>query len=193
MAQSIREYAVLHVDDCLNDQLLVQEAARLAQSRLVFIPIGTFGSAVAYLAGTGPFADRDQFPVPDLLLADWKLDACQTGLDLLRWVRAREELSSLPVVMYSGTAGQEQIRECYLCGSNHFLFKAAEFSRMVPILNALQQWLDSTPPRSDLLQQLPEYRPPPGDVIIGDHLAVPSSQLRAPLFPDRAERLEKPK
>jgi CheY-like chemotaxis protein len=193
MAQSIREYAVLHVDDCLNDQLLVQEAARLSQSRLVFIPIGTFGSAVAYLTGSGPFGDRDQFPVPDLLLVDWKLDGCETGMDLLRWVRAREELSRLPIVMYSGTAAQQQIRECYACGGNHFLMKAVEFARIVPIVNALQQWLDTTPPCSDLLKQLPEYRPPPGDVVVGETLVVPPSQLRPAVFPDPAERLEKRK
>ncbi len=184
MAQSIRDYAILHVDDCLNDQLLVQEAARLAQPRLVFIPIGTFGSAVAYLSGTGAFADRDQFPVPDLLLVDWKLDSVETGLDLLRWVRGRKELAALPVVIYSGTATEAEVRDCYLSGANHFLVKASETGRIVPVMNALQQLLESTDTGSDLLRKLPEYRPPPADLLSPEQLAVGA----APSFSPRAPR-----
>ncbi len=165
MAQLIRDFAVLHVDDCLNDQLLVQEAARLAQPRLVFIPIGSFGSAMAYLGGTGSFADREQFPLPDLLLLDWKLESSETGLDLLRWVRSHEELSSLPVIMYSGSASAGQIRECYVSGADHFLVKAPDFPRLVSVLGALQEFMESALGCCDLLQHLPEYRPPPLDLM----------------------------
>lgn len=163
MAQRIRDYAVLHVDDCLNDQLLVQEAARLSQPRIVFIPIGSFGSAISYLGGTGSFSDREQFPLPDLLLLDWKLESSETGLDLLRWVRAHDQFSSLPVVMYSGSASADQMRDCYLSGADHFLVKTHDFASLVPVMKALQQLLESA--CADLLQHLPQYRPPPFDVI----------------------------
>ncbi len=184
MAQAARDYAVLHVDDCLNDQLLVQEAARLSQPRLVFIPIGTFGSAVSYLSGTGAFAAREQFPMPDLLLLDWKLESAETGLDLLRWVRARKELSTLPVVMYSGSAGGEQVRACYLSGANHFLVKTSEFARLVPILTALEQFLISVPTCSDLLRHLPEYRPAPEGIL--GAASCPISEHRPIIAPFRA-------
>ncbi len=174
MAEIVREYAVLHVDDSLNDQLLLQEAARLAQSRLIFIPIATFGSAVAYLGGAGAFSQREEFPTPDLLLLDFKLDAAETGLDLIRWVRTRPELRSVPVVMYSGSASQEQILACYRAGADHFLVKSSEFQRVVPIIPALQQMLQSNPPCSVLLQRLPEYRPR-GELLIPPTLpAVPA-------------------
>ncbi len=179
MAQLIRDFAVLHVDDCLNDQLLVQEAARLAQPRLVFIPIGSFGSAIAYLSGTGSFADREQFPLPDLLFLDWKLEGSETGLDLLRWVRAREELSCVPVVMYSGSGSVGQIHECYVCGAQHYLVKAHDFCRLVPVLKALQQFLESAPVCCDLLRQLPEYRPPPPDLIGPESISHPTMLRQA--------------
>jgi len=166
------------VDDCLNDQLLVQEAARLSQSRLIFIPVATFASAVVYLDGSGPFADREQFPMPDLLFLDWKLDGAETGLDLLRHVRTQAGLSSLPVVMYSGTSEEEQVREFYVCGGDHFLVKASEFARMVPIVNALQQWLDSMPHRSDSLVRLPEYRAAPADLLMAEGLKTAGNPLR---------------
>ena len=184
MAQSFREHAVLHVDDCLNDQLLVQEAARLSQSRLIFIPVATFASALAYLGGSGPFAVREQYPIPDLLLVDWKLDGTETGLDLLRWVRAREGLSRMPVVMYSGTGGEEEVREFYLSGGNHFLVKASEFARIVPVVSALQHWLDSTLCRSDLLLRLLEYRAAADDSFIAQSCqTVAQSPRPAPLPP----------
>lgn len=183
MAQLIRDYAILHVDDSLNDQLLVQEAARLSQPRLVFIPIGTFGSAAAYLEGTGPFADREQFPLPDLVLLDWKLDSCATGLDLLRWMRARKDLSRLPAVIYSGTATAVQIRDCYLSGANYFLAKASEFARLVPILNALEQLLVCGGSGDEMLRSLPEYRSPTGGPMSPGDLAIDAARLRQAQHP----------
>ncbi len=177
MAQLIRDYAILHVDDSLNDQLLVQEAARLSQPRLVFIPIGTFGSAAAYLEGTGVFSDREQFPLPDLLLLDWKLDSCETGLDLLRWMRARKDLSRLPAVIYSGTATAAQIGDCYLSGANYFLSKASEFARLVPILNALEQFLTGSGGGDEMMRSLPEYRPPTGDAISPNGLDLDAARV----------------
>ena len=63
---------------------------------------------IEYLEGEGKFADRKQHPFPDLLILDLKMRHV-TGLQILRWLRGRPELSRLATVMLSGSATKEEI------------------------------------------------------------------------------------
>ena len=54
--------------------------------------------AIQYLAGTGKYSLRDEYPLPDLLLLDLKMPIVD-GFDVLKWVRAQPSLSSLVVIV----------------------------------------------------------------------------------------------
>ena len=60
--------------------------------------------AIAYLAGNGPFADRNQHPLPALVLLDLNLPK-KSGFDVLSWIRQQPQFSSLPVVIYTSSVG----------------------------------------------------------------------------------------
>ena len=51
--------------------------------------------AVRYLAGEGPYSNRAEHPLPDLIVVDLK-----DGFDLVNWMREREGLRAIPVVGY---------------------------------------------------------------------------------------------
>jgi CheY-like chemotaxis protein len=57
---------------------------------------------------------------PDLVLMDVFLSSADDGLDLLRRLRAKPEMASLPVVM---TSGMELSEECTRAGADGFLLK----------------------------------------------------------------------
>src|SRR5689334_8489245 len=71
MAKLAKEkYLVLMVDDSEDDCLLLKMAMGQAQ-RLHFIGSVSDGEEVVdYLNGSGKYADREQYPVPDMLLLD---------------------------------------------------------------------------------------------------------------------------
>ena len=56
--------------------------------------------ARAYLNGEWPFDDKRRHPLPGLIVLDhWLLDG--TGLEILEWLQDHEELSSIPVVVFT--------------------------------------------------------------------------------------------
>jgi CheY-like chemotaxis protein len=78
--------------------------------------------AIDYLSGTGPFADRHQFPLPSLLLLDLKMPR-RTGLEVLTWIRSQDRFRGLPVIMLSSTVHPAEITEAYQRGVNAFVTK----------------------------------------------------------------------
>jgi len=154
-----RRACVLYVDDSPDDRRMVEQAARSADSSLVFSFLDGYLPAIAYLSGDGPFVDREQHPVPGLVLLDYALNS-HTGADILRWLRAREGFKSLPVVMYSDSDSPERVAHCYGAGANYYIRKAATFARLTDVVKILARCFASDPRSFGLLAGLSEYRRP---------------------------------
>jgi two-component system chemotaxis response regulator CheY len=58
----------------------------------------------------------------DLVVLDWNMPGTP-GIDVLRWVRSHESLSSLPVLMVTAEATREQIIEAAELGVNAYILK----------------------------------------------------------------------
>ncbi len=58
----------------------------------------------------------------DFLVTDWNMPG-MTGIDLLKNVRADDNLASLPVLMVTAEAKREQIVEAAECGVNGYIIK----------------------------------------------------------------------
>jgi CheY-like chemotaxis protein len=96
---------------------------------------------------------------PDLILLDYYLGN-HTGADLLYWLRLMKKIGSIPVVMFSGAAGQPHIAEFYANGANYFLSKPKNLERLKIIVRTLHQSLVSLH-QPGPIQLLQEYRPDP--------------------------------
>ena len=84
--------------------------------------LGGVEQAQAYLSAMEPFADRERFPMPNLLLLDLKLRR-HSGLELLRWIRQQPEIRSLSVVVLSGTAKASDLNRAYELGIEAYIVK----------------------------------------------------------------------
>ncbi len=58
----------------------------------------------------------------DFLVTDWNMPG-MTGIELLKLVRADENLSKLPVLMVTAEAKREQIVDAAQCGVNGYIIK----------------------------------------------------------------------
>lgn len=58
----------------------------------------------------------------DFLITDWNMPGMQ-GIDLLKAVRADDNLKTLPVLMVTAEAKREQIVEAAQCGVNGYIVK----------------------------------------------------------------------
>lgn len=127
---------VLHIDDDSNDTELLLAATVEAGVPFRLHNVIDAEQATAYLSGAGPFADRREFKMPSLILLDLKMPR-STGIELLRWIRARPEFNNIPVVVLSGSESEEDVRQAYACGANAYLIKPLGFGALVGIVRSL--------------------------------------------------------
>jgi CheY-like chemotaxis protein len=80
---------------------------------------------------------------PHLILLDLNLPRL-SGLEVLEHIRSHSELRSLPVVLWSTSRKEEDIRAGYLAGANSFFEKPREYSSLRNTLETiLHYWFES--------------------------------------------------
>lgn len=78
--------------------------------------------ACAYLEGEWPFDNRQRHPLPGLIVLDhWLLDG--TGLEILEWLQTYEELSSIPVVVFTACLAKDVEKRARELGVRDYLVK----------------------------------------------------------------------
>ncbi|HEY2081593.1 MAG TPA: response regulator [Verrucomicrobiae bacterium] len=82
--------------------------------------------AIAYLKGEGKYSNREEFPLPDIILLDLKMPRV-SGLEVLRWVKQQPGLSSLRVLVLTSSEEIRDVNEAYQLGANSFLVKPLDF------------------------------------------------------------------
>lgn len=123
-------------EDEPNDVLLLQRAFRDAGISDPLQVACDGQEAIDFLEGRGKFSDRSQFPLPSLLILDLKMPR-KTGLEVLEWVRSKDGLRCLPIIMFSSSAHPGDIEKSYRLGVNAFVVKPlrvearTEFARLV--------------------------------------------------------------
>lgn len=71
---------------------------------------------------------------PDVLLLDINMPEV-TGIDMLEFVRMRQELSGLPVIMLSSETTDIQVDEAMNLGANGYVFKPVTIDELEAELN----------------------------------------------------------
>lgn len=145
---------ILQVEDDLNDVYLLSHSLRKAaiDCRL---RVATDGKqAIDYLKGVGEFADREEHPLPDLILLDLKLP-CMMGLEVLQWIR-RQLGSRIVVVVLTSSALECDIEKAYALGANAFLTKPNNISVLQSMLKtACDFWFTYNSPPTETTSQSP--------------------------------------
>lgn len=97
--------------------------------------------AIAYLSGTGKFANRDEHPLPQLVLLDLKMPG-KSGFDVLRWIRHEEATKDLHVVVMTGSEDVNAANRAYKMGANSFVVKSPTHDELVKQLREVKNhWL----------------------------------------------------
>ncbi|HZY17713.1 MAG TPA: response regulator [Ramlibacter sp.] len=127
---------ILLVEDNSDDVVLIQRAFRRAGVRTTLAVVDDGDSAVGYLEGSGPWADRSRHPLPRLVLLDLKLPR-RSGLEVLAWLRAQPSLLGLTVVVLTSSRENTDLRRAYELGANSFLVKPVNFDDLLDLVRTL--------------------------------------------------------
>ena len=132
---------VLYVEDSADDFVLLKLASRKCGTPFSLQRARDGDEAIAYLSGTGVYADRDEHPFPDLVLLDLKMPGLD-GFEVLQWIRANPDTKSVPVVVLAGSAFRADVRRALELGANSYATKPATFNELEVLVDQIADvWL----------------------------------------------------
>lgn len=126
----MNSFTILHVEDDPNDVFLVRRAFAKAGLAVRLEAISSGDQALEYLSATGPYADRERYPLPDLVLLDLKLPGLN-GFEVLDWIRATGVLRGAPVVILSSSDHPDDRQRAAELEVAQYFTKSATFTEAV--------------------------------------------------------------
>lgn len=138
MAQN-RTIEILLVDDNLGDVVLTKEALGRAgfQNRVSIARDGI--EALDFLRRGENFTTA---PRPDLVLLDINMPR-KNGCEVLGEIRCDPALKLIPVVIFSSSESEDDIRRSYEMGANCFVTKPVDLDEMDKVVVAINHFWNS--------------------------------------------------
>jgi len=93
-------------------------------------------AALKYIFGRGAYADRVQFPAPDLVLLDLRLPRLD-GLEVLRHVKSHPTLHRTPIVVLTTSAAERDVAMAYEYHANTVVTKPVDFQQLSQLIKDL--------------------------------------------------------
>jgi CheY-like chemotaxis protein len=89
-----------------------------------------------YIEGRGRFEEREQFPLPMLMVLDLRMPGI-SGSDVIRWVRAHRIVRCLPILVLSDTDRTMDADEAFARSAQCFFSKASDLKKLAGVLGLL--------------------------------------------------------
>jgi two-component system response regulator len=113
---------VLMADDSEEDRFFVQRALSASGVGTFFQGVSDGQEAIDYLEAKGPFANRKDYPFPNILLLDLKMPRLG-GFDVLKWLDAHPECKVIPTIIFSSSGMESDVHRAYVLGANAYIEK----------------------------------------------------------------------
>jgi CheY-like chemotaxis protein len=135
---------ILLVEDNDDDAFITERAFTSAGVKGRIHRCADGQSVIDYLSGLPPYGNRQENPVPHLILLDLKVPR-KTGLEVLEWIRQHEKLSPLVVLVLTSSCEPKDVEEAYKLHVNAYLVKPTSLTAMTEIATCIcRLWLDKS-------------------------------------------------
>lgn len=122
--------SILLVEDNPDDEALIIRALKVNNLKNELIVARDGSEAIDYLFAEGQYAERDINELPALVLLDLQLPKID-GFGVLKRLRTNEQTKTLPVVILTSSAEQEDILNAYGLGANSYVRKPVDFDEFI--------------------------------------------------------------
>lgn len=133
------DYRLLIVEDDPADWELFSEAVKHENLPLQLSYLQQGKEVVPQLT---QWHQEDKACFPDLMLLDLNLPD-QDGREILRQLRSKPELATLPVVIFSASKSSDDVVSCYRAGCNCFIVKPNTWKGFYGVVSTIfSYWFD---------------------------------------------------
>lgn len=134
-----RTIRVLLVEDNPIDVMMAKEAFKEGAIDAVLVVVEDGMQATEYLRQQGKYGTAC---LPDLILLDLNLPK-KNGREVLAEIKADPKLQHIPVVVFSGSSDEFDVRDCYNLHANCYIVKPSHLDDYMSALKSLDRfWFD---------------------------------------------------
>ena len=133
----VKHGKILVAEDDLDDQFLLKTAfiENGSHESLDFVEDGT--EVLHYLASV----DKGINTYPDIIMLDLNMPK-MNGKEVLLHIKQHPVFKKIPVVIYTTTKNEVEVKRCYELGANTYIVKPSNFEAMVKVVDSIcKYWL----------------------------------------------------
>ncbi len=125
--------AILLIEDNHDEVWDIRRALRQAGLEFPLVVLSDADYVTAYLEGSGPYADRIEFPPPGLILLNLSLTRV-SALDILAALHRHPEGKRPPVIVLSSPADDGKVERARALGANAIILRSTGYQDLVALL-----------------------------------------------------------
>jgi CheY-like chemotaxis protein len=136
MNDQMKVVEILLVEDNATDAeltILALKERNLA-NKLVWVKDGA--EALDFIFATGAYADRQVQNGPKVVFLDLRMPKID-GIEVLKRIRADARTRSLPVVVFTSSKEDSDVKACYALGVNSYISKPVDFDDFTKVVSDL--------------------------------------------------------
>jgi len=126
---------ILLVEDNDDDVFIMQNTFRRSGIPNPLQVVSDGEQAIDYLKGTGPYSDREKYPLPVILLLDLNMPK-KNGFELLQWIREQPDLKRTTVHIFSASSRTVDVERAFDLGANAYLVKPSKVEALIEMVKA---------------------------------------------------------
>jgi CheY-like chemotaxis protein len=139
MNENLNVISVLLVEDDPGDVVLIREAFEHNKVHNALNVVSDGVEALEFLRNEGAHSDA---PRPDLILLDLNLPRMD-GREVLAQIKGDAELRTIPVVVLTTSAAEEDIVRSYDLHANAYVTKPVDFERFIEVVRQIDDFFVS--------------------------------------------------
>jgi len=129
--------SILIAEDDADDRFLMQTALDESKSedKIKFVENGI--ELLNYLNGLK--ASNGDLPYPDFILLDLNMPKMD-GREALKTLKSNAEFKKIPVIIFSTTKNELEVKRCYELGANTYVVKPVSFDSLVDTMQHIRNY-----------------------------------------------------
>lgn len=137
---------ILLIEDSLSDAEMITRAFKKENPFCSIEHLEDGASALDYMNEKGKFAETMKSNCPKLILLDLHMPKIN-GLEVLEQFRKHPKTRNAPIVVFSSSKEDSDVRKCYEMGVNSYIVKPVEFQEFTQTIITLgHYWLEYNQP-----------------------------------------------
>ena len=138
-----KQVRILLAEDDPDDRYLISEAIDENQLNVQLHIVEDGEELLDFLLQRGKYANRVEFPLPELILLDLNMPRMD-GREALEAIKNHPDLRRIPVVVLTTSRAEEDVLRTYDIGISGYIPKPVTFTGLLEVMNAIGiYWLNA--------------------------------------------------